>query len=302
MGVCGEAQKLRYGKGAFVATALIIAASGYLYHAIQTLRAAATCTADEIHGLKERENKLPEAIRPALKKLDMNDIETARTHVHHIDQYLCLVFPFPIVCLLVITAGCSARTSKRRWLDLCTKLMLLLTNLLLLLYLLMNVAFIGLALNHDRPVLTDRWDDATTLCPTNLLTLAKMLKEADAQLADAPAGPERTAALLELDAARTTQATFVKMCGCMVDDVPRSLADLGGPGAIGLVAAVAGLVATLGVCCAYGCCGLRRLCPSSRVADDLDEESSEGTKDPNRVEALVENTLDEEEEEEESED
>ena len=135
----------------------------------------------------------------------------------------------------------------------CTRLVVLLTDLSLLLTLVYYIAMAALGLFSDRPLFTDQWAHVTAVCTGNMALLNGSLTSARAQLASAGTASATGSAQAALDVAQAQYTAFVALCGC-IDRVPTDLRQLTGAGLSGVGAALLAYFAVTGMCCTIGCC------------------------------------------------
>ena len=137
----------------------------------------------------------------------------------------------------------------------CSKVFIVLSDVFVLLTLGYYLFVAGLGLLHDRPVLTDRWQDILSLCTENRPLLTQALAEAQASIDAASGMTPGTVGTIQaqLDYATSALTNFDGLCSDL-GSVPLKLQQLTWPGIVGFGVSVTALVLLNGLCCATGCC------------------------------------------------
>ena len=213
-----------------------------------------------------------------MSAVNVSVLEAVRNYVAYLD--FAAMGPALISMMMLLISSLISCFSSDGYC--CSKVFIFFSDLILLLTFAYYVVIAGLGVLHDRPVLTDRWNDITDICLTSRPQLAAAVTEAQAAVDMSSGFAPGTLGTLEATLGEATQALtfFDGLCADLVA-VPGRLQQLTGPGLVGLGLTIIAYILVNGMCCATGCCGSANPAgkPAKRTSvapqDDDDDDDDE---------------------------
>jgi len=256
MGCCAATPKnvKMWGVIMVIDAALFIGAGIYTMTQVGPLKTNINCILDDYSTLVDAINTGSlTAGADAAAAIPTNNLDTINRSMNYLDYGAAipgvLMGVFLLVALLTalcgIKKGCCRITSK------CFVTFGLILNIVALIFFAILVV-VSFASQSDQA--KAEYASAVSSCSDGATEVNLQLAEAAAALAVAVAlGSDTTQLQADYNEAKFQADTYSHMCSC-IDDTLSTLEPLDGPGILGIISSILGLVALIGACCAQACC------------------------------------------------
>ena len=234
---------------------IFVGASAWAYLRLEPSKSTLKCVVDGYNDLKEYSTaRNLTAASEVFEAIDQTTVDRVQMGLDNWDGVVAPGFVTAIILLLAALNSACCWPSGRCM----SKLLVLLTNLVLLLSLVFFGALLAAAIISGMARFEGIWDDAVgSVCKEMSQQMAQQLNETKNGLHEAALHAASAAELFpyqeDVREAESQVASFDDVCEC-IDSTLAALRPLLGPGALGVAGFLLGSVSINGLCCSMGCC------------------------------------------------